>query len=130
MFARPYQPSAYSLPSFSAKESLVTGPVAARKLVPEVGSGRSEATFVREARAEGRTESRVSFGPRDGSFPALDNFTARVVESFSDLSLGPGLGDTQRVHKVRLTTLSLPQRGILSLSQSFRLPGRCRACPS
>ena len=39
----------------------------------------------------------VSFGGREG----VGDFTSRVVESFSDLSLGPlGLSDSRAMHKV------------------------------
>ena len=40
----------------------------------------------------------MSFGGREG----VGDFTSRVVESFSDLSLGPlGLSDTRAMHKVQ-----------------------------
>jgi len=73
--SKPYNASHY-VPSFTSKasslpprEPILGAPVLAKKLQPE----------------ENRATAKVSFGGREG----VGDFTSRVVESFSDLSLGP-----------------------------------------
>ena len=83
--------------SLPTQEPILGGPVVAKKLHPE--ENRST-TKVRKSLACVEWQylmSQVSFGGREG----VGDFTSRVVESFSDLSLGPlGLSDSRAMHKV------------------------------
>jgi len=99
--SKPYNASHY-VPSFSSKpqatslpsqEPILGGPVVAKKLQHE----------------DTRSTAKVSFGGREG----VGDFTSRVVESFSDLSLGPlGLSDSRAMHKVQ----SMPELKSVSLT--------------
>ena len=71
----------------------------ARKLQPEDNRSTAKVFKIRIERKPllKNVSYQVSFGGREG----VGDFTSRVVESFSDLSLGPlGLSDSRAMHKV------------------------------
>ena len=71
----------------------------ARKLQPEDNRSTAKVLKIRIERKSllKNVSYQVSFGGREG----VGDFTSRVVESFSDLSLGPlGLSDSRAMHKV------------------------------
>ena len=92
--SKPYHPSHY-VPSFSSKDGLPSGGgVVTKKLLADSPTHTSTSTTMAPA----------------ASTVSPHHFTTRVVESFSDLSLGAGslgLGDTRRVHKVWKTSSAI-----------------------